>query len=306
MEKNMNENTGEKTEVITDVKTDVKADVQTDVKTDVQTEVKKPIRKKNNALFAVGGLSVINILTCIIFGIIFLIATFQYFTHVQGLSISIAYYITHIVSLLLFGLSWLFMIIGGFSRKHGFCLAGTIVLGGNFLISRLTNFFIDLSIITDTVRLQTGIMQQVEALGHMVLKSKMIQRETDLIPAIFISLFFVAAIIILIVRCTPARGKALKIVGLIFAVLTSIGWGIAGIADIVLMNITKGVMLGLMTREPYLACFYKFFPNIANVRGTGAIMMEPLFFIILDVQILITLSVLLISAMASIPTKKEN
>ncbi len=286
----------------TEVKAEVKADVQTEVKTDIQTEVKKPIRKKNNVLFAVGGLSVINILTCIIFGIILLIAMVQYFTHVQGLSISIAYYITHIVSLLLFGLSWLFMIIGGFSRKHGFCLAGTIVLGGNFLISRLTNFFIDLFITMDVARSQGGIMR----IGRMVLNSKMIQRETDLIPAIFISLFFVAAIIILIVRCTPARGKALKIVGLIFAVLTSIGWGIAGIADIVLMNITKGVMLGLMTREPYLACFYKFFPNIANVRGTGAIMMEPLFFIILDVQILITLSVLLISAMASIPTKKEN
>ena len=182
----------------------------------------------------------------------------QYYTHVQGLSISIAYYITHIVSLLLFGLSWLFMIIGGFSRKHGFCLAGTIVLGGNFLISRLTNFFIDLFITMDVARSQGGIMR----IGRMVLKSKMIQRETDLIPAIFISLFFVAAIIILIVRCTPARGKALKIVGLIFAVLTSIGWGIAGIADIVLMNITKGVMLGLMTREPYLAWFYKIFPNL--------------------------------------------
>lgn len=302
MEKNMNENTGEKTEVITDVKTEVKADVKADVKTDVQTEVKKPIRKKNNALFAVGGLSVINILTCIIFGIILLIAMVQYFTHVQGLSISIAYYITHIVSLLLFGLSWLFMIIGGFSRKHGFCLAGTIVLGGNFLISRLTNFFTDLFITMDVARSQGGIMR----IGRMVLKSKMIQRETDLIPAIFISLFFVAAIIILIVRCTPARGKALKIVGLILAVLTSIGWGIAGIADIVVMNITKAAMLGLMTREPYFAYFYKFFPNIANPRGTGAYMLEPLFFIILDVQILITLSVLVISAMASIPTKKEN
>ena len=298
MEKNMNENTGEKTEVITDVKTEVKADV----KADVQTEVKKPIRKKNNALFAVGGLSVINILTCIIFGIILLIAMVQYFTHVQGLSISIAYFITHIVSLLLFGLSWLFMIIGGFSRKHGFCLAGTIVLGGNFLISRLTNFFTDIFITMDVARSQGSIMR----IGRMVLKSKMIQRETDLIPAIFISLFFVAAIIILIVRCTPARGKALKIVGLIFAVLTSIGWGISGIADIVVMNITKGAMLGLMTREPYFAYFYKFFPNIANPRGTGAYMLEPLFFIILDVQILITLSVLVISAMASIPTKKEN
>lgn len=302
MEKNMNENTGEKTEVITDVKTEVKADVKADVKTDVQTEVKKPIRKKNNALFAVGGLSVINILTCIIFGIILLIAMVQYFTHVQGLSISIAYFITHIVSLLLFGLSWLFMIIGGFSRKHGFCLAGTIVLGGNFLISRLTNFFTDIFITMDSARSQGSIMR----IGRMVLKSKMIQRETDLIPAIFISLFFVAAIIILIVRCTPARGKALKIVGLIFAVLTSIGWGISGIADIVVMNITKGAMLGLMTREPYFAYFYKFFPNIANPRGTGAYMLEPLFFIILDVQILITLSVLVISAMASIPTKKEN
>lgn len=298
----MNEKTEVKAEVKADVKTDVKTDVQTDVKTDVQTEVKKPIRKKNNALFAVGGLSVINILTCIIFGIILLIAMVQYFTHVQGLSISIAYFITHIVSLLLFGLSWLFMIIGGFSRKHGFCLAGTIVLGGNFLISRLTNFFIDLFITMDVARSQGGIMR----IGRMVLKSKMIQREPDLIPAIFISLFFVAAIIILIVRCTPARGKALKIVGLIFAVLTSIGWGISGIADIVVMNITKGAMLGLMTREPYFAYFYKFFPNIANPRGTGAYMLEPLFFIILDVQILITLSVLVISAMASIPTKKEN
>lgn len=298
MEKNMNENT----DVKTDVKADVQTEVNTDVKTDVQTEVKKPIRKKNNALFAVGGLSVINILTCIIFGIILLIATFQYFIHAQGLSISIAYYITHIVSLLLFGLSWLFMIIGGFSRKHGFCLAGTIVLGGNFLISRLTNFFIDLFITMDVARSQGGIMR----IGRMVLNSKMIQRETDLIPAIFISLFFVAAIIILIVRCTPARGKALKIVGLIFAVLTSIGWGISGIADIVVMNITKSAMLGLMTREPYFAYFYKFFPNIANPRGTGAYMLEPLFFIILDVQILITLSVLVISAMASIPTKKEN
>lgn len=298
MEKNMNENT----DVKTDVKADVQTEVNTDVKTDVQTEVKKPIRKKNNALFAVGGLSVINILTCIIFGIILLIATFQYFIHAQGLSISIAYYITHIVSLLLFGLSWLFMIIGGFSRKHGFCLAGTIVLGGNFLISRLTNFFIDLFITMDVARSKGGIMR----IGRMVLNSKMIQRETDLIPAIFISLFFVAAIIILIVRCTPARGKALKIVGLIFAVLTSIGWGISGIADIVVMNITKSAMLGLMTREPYFAYFYKFFPNIANPRGTGAYMLEPLFFIILDVQILITLSVLVISAMASIPTKKEN
>lgn len=270
------------------------------------TKEGKEVQKKNNpALFAVGGLSVINILTCVVFGIILLIATISYFTHARFLT-SIGYYITHVVALLLFGLSWLLMIIGGFSRKHGFCLAGTIILGGNFLISRLTNFIIDLLVTSDRVKSLVGISKQAEEIGRVLMQSRIIRMQKDLIPAILISLFFIAAIIILIVRCTPARGKVLKIIGTIFAVLTSISLGIAGIADIIVMNITRGANRGLTERIPYLAFIYRFFGNIANPSGAGAYMLEPLFFIILDIQIFVTLSVLIISAMASIPTKKEN
>lgn len=269
----------------------------------VNNKVKeKVIKQKNNGLFAVGGVSVLNMLVLLFPTFLFLLSMIKYCSIIPKPQFALTYYyIPHLLVVVAFGVAFLIMTIGGFARSNVMCLLATILFGLNFVVARVTDYFTHLIVNADYLRFSDNPWETIgEALKLGLREHSFYYKQACLPGVVFLAIGMCFAAILLLMKCAKARGIVAKVIGIIIAVISALTLGISSIADMLALN---AVPMGL-SEIPYIEVFFRSFghffeqPQIVQ----GLLYLEPMFFIILDMQILIVFLIIVISSAITIPS----
>lgn len=114
--------------------------------------------------------------------------------------------------------------------------------------------------------------------------------------------------IVLVIKCTKAKGGVARIIEIIIAGLATAVLGITSLADIIMLNVVNAGLIGLsVERIPYISLFIKRFGQFFQSPYDWRILMEmePMFFMILDVLIFVMFATMVISSALTISGKKD-
>lgn len=260
---------------------------------------------KNNGLYAVGGVSIIHMVVLLVYAFLFVVSAVSYSSIAVAPSSGLGYYyIPHILVGLVFGISLIIMTIGGFKRNHVLCLIATILYGVNLFVARVFDYFSHAIMSADYKR------NLLDVIG-VVLSGKRINiyfRQSCLAGTIFLSIGLLLVAIVLVIKCTKAKGGVVRIIGIIIAGLATATLGITSLADIIMLNVVNAGMVGLsVERIPYISMLIKSIGHFFQATGDWRILMEmePMFFMILDALIFVMFATMAISSALTIPGKKD-
>lgn len=269
----------------------------------VNNKVKDEVKKqKNNGLFAVGGVSVLNMLVLLFPTFLFLLSMIKYCSIIPKPQFALTYYyIPHLLVVVAFGVAFLIMTIGGFARSNVMCLLATILFGLNFVVARVTDYFTHLIVNADYLRFSDNPWETIgEALKLGLREHSFYYKQACLPGVVFLAIGMCFAAILLLMKCAKARGIVAKVIGIIIAVISALTLGISSIADMLALSAVPMGLSGIPYIEVFFRSFGHFFEQPQIVQGL--LYLEPMFFIILDMQILIVFLIIVISSAITIPS----
>ncbi|MBO5237790.1 MAG: hypothetical protein J6B50_03325 [Lachnospiraceae bacterium] len=261
--------------------------------------------KKNNGLYAVGGVSIINMVVLLLCTFLCVMSMVNYCMQAAVPSRGLGYYyVPHLLVGLVFGISLIIMAIGGFKRNHVLCLIATILYGVDLIVARVFDYFSHAIMSADYLRNPLDVIGTVLAKGRSVIYF----RQSCLAGTIFLAIGLLLVAIVLVIKCTKAKGGVVRVIGIIVAGLATATLGITSLADIIMLNVVNAGMVGLsVERIPYITLFIKRIGHFFQASGDWRFLMEmePMFFMILDVLILAMFATMAISSALTISGKKD-
>lgn len=271
--------------------------------------------KKNNGLVAVGIIAMLNLIALFIPFIMFFASTLMTAKTMPfrpgQLNIVGMYYVPHIVVNILLSVTTLLLCIGGFAKNNILCGIGLFLNGSVWLFARLFNRLFDMAASSDLYRFEKSLIAAVFKMVKMM-KFKEIFRGTAAVAAIFISISFLYVFVILIMKAAKAKGVPAKVIAIILTVLAVSTVLIAGLADIISLNVANKMYVGLSTPPmPYIVKVFRtiqaqFARGLFNGVVPARLMdMEPLGFIVKDLFLMVLVPLITISSAVTIPTKKN-
>ncbi len=284
----------------------------------MKKEKSSKMNKKNNMLIIVGILAVLNLLLglcplvqCMKNTIMFYTGggNFGYVpTNFQMLA-GVSIIVPHLIAILLIDISFLLMAIGGFCRNNIVSAIGLVLCGVAYIPARLLDYYSDFIASADWIRFCVDFSDLFRAFSHTSLQDYL--RQTNFIAVLLIGFSVLCVVILLIMRTANAKKIWAKILGSALAALATLNIVITGVVDIILVNIRNGVSYSLTERVSYLTYFFRHIKNILTQyfeagNFNSISLLEPIEFMLIDVFLIFSISIIAISSAVMIIKKKAD
>ena len=263
--------------------------------------------KVNKGMYVIGVASILGILLYLIPVILFMVSIVNYISQATIPGRGLAYYyVPHLLVILVFGIAMIIMAIGGFGRNNVLCLIATGLYGVDFVVARLADYFTHVIISSDYMKYSNNPITLISSILTNGLRN-IYFKKSCFVGTVFFTIGLLLVAVVLVIKCTKAKGGAVRIIGTIIAGLSTFILGITSLIDIIMLNVVNARTISLTDKIPYITLFMEGIRNFfrAPYNWKYLIELEPMFFIILDLQLFVMFAIVAITSAVTITGKKD-